>query len=75
METIETPLDPPLGWFQTENLHQDMNSHLILGRVVGHRCVSSNFAGQRPPKDDHIFEALGSSDELSSFVFLRVVKF
>ena len=28
--------------------------------------TSSNYAGQRLPKDDVLFEALGSNDELSS---------
>ena len=30
--------------------------------------VTSNFAGQRLPKTDDIFEALGSNDELNSHI-------
>ena len=30
--------------------------------------VTSTFAGQRLPKDDDIFEALGNNDELSSAI-------
>ena len=30
--------------------------------------MSSNFAGKRLPKDDIIFEALGTNDQLSSTI-------
>ena len=50
----------------------DKGSHCVHVRVVcinlNQIGVSSNFAGQRLPKDDHIFEALGSNDELSSYI-------
>ena len=29
---------------------------------------SSNFAGQKLPKNDEVFEALGTNDELSSVI-------
>lgn len=41
---------------------------LLIHTCNGGTGTSSNFAGQRLPKDDQIFEALGSNDELSSHI-------
>ncbi len=49
-------------------LHHHAGQGYNNGVIISDTGKSSNFAGQRLPKDDIIFEALGNNDELSSAI-------